>query len=57
MQMNSHIPSFKEKKKKKNLGSKVSNCRRSFKRSDRFILYYKIIIMQTIIIKILPINI
>lgn len=56
MQMNSHIPSFKEKKKK-NLGSKVSNCRRSFKRSDRFILYYKIIIMQTIIIKILRINI
>lgn len=56
--MNSHIPSFKEKKKKKkNLGSKVSNFRRSFKRSDRFILYYKIIIMQTIIIKILPINI
>lgn len=42
--MNNHpIPlqySFIQKKKKKI--SKVSGCHRSFKRSDRFILYYKI---------------
>lgn len=52
--MNSHIPSFKEKKKPRKQSIKLSS---SFKRSDRFILYYKIIIMQTIIIKILRINI